>query len=150
MAVTNISEIKKYADGVEVDLPGFAEDEVFTAKLRRPSMLLLAQSGDIPNPLLHTAADLFTGGTNKAGEGDFLNMAKVFETIAKASLVSPSYDELQAAGINLTDVQLTYIYNYSQTGVDILRRFRQESKPSGDNHDGESIPKKARRVTKHS
>ena len=150
MAVTNISEIKKYADGVEVDLPGFAEDEVFTVKLRRPSMLLLAQSGDIPNPLLHTAADLFMNGTGKINENNFSNVAKVFEAIAKASLVSPSYDELQAAGINLTDAQLTYIYSYSQSGVDILRRFRQESKPSGDNHDGESVPKKARRVTKHS
>lgn len=62
-------------------------------------------------------------------------MGEIFRVIARAALVSPSYDELEEAGLTLTDSQLLYIYNYSQTGVDALRRFREKQESaslSGD------------------
>ena len=42
MAVTKLSEIKKYKDGVEVELPGWEDGSLFIAKLRRPSLMMLA------------------------------------------------------------------------------------------------------------
>lgn len=51
MAVTPISELREYAEGMEVELPGFVEEKPIVVKLRRPSMLLLAQEGVIfPTP----------------------------------------------------------------------------------------------------
>lgn len=62
MAVTPISELREYAEGMEVELPGFVEEKPIVVKLRRPSMLLLAQEGVIPNPLLSAASELFRSG----------------------------------------------------------------------------------------
>ena len=63
--------------------------------------------------------------------------------MARASLVSPTLDELEEAGITLTDSQLAYIYNYSQTGLDALRRFREKRKASNHTDSGETVSEKA-------
>ena len=98
MAVTPISELREYAEGMEVELPGFVEEKPIVVKLRRPSMLLLAQEGVIPNPLLSAASELFRSG--KTGEkAGIKDMGEIFRVIARAALVSPSYDELEEAGL---------------------------------------------------
>lgn len=140
MAVTKISELKKYADGVEVVLPGWEDDVPFIAKLRRPSMISLAAEGQIPNSLMGAAATLFGDGGAKM---DFQERAGLFLMMARASLVSPTLDELEEAGITLTDSQLAYIYNYSQTGLDALRRFREKRKASNHTDSGETVSEKA-------
>ena len=109
MAITSIDALAKYAEGQEVLLPGWKADETVVFRLRRPSMLLLADSGKIPNSLLSTAAQLFQHGMEKASSADFKSLGEVFRIIAKASLLSPSYNELQEIGLELTDVQLIYI-----------------------------------------
>ena len=53
-------------------------------------------------------------------------------TIAKASMVAPTYEELEAHGVELTDEQLVAIFRFSQLGVKSLERFRQLS----SDHDG--------------
>lgn len=63
--------------------------------------------------------------------------------VAMASLVAPSWEDLQNAGVSLTDLQLLTIYNYSQTGVDTLRRFREKQRDYELSRHGESIPAKA-------
>ena len=45
--------------------------------------------------------------------------------IARAALVKPSFDELEEAGIELTDEQLVAIFQFTQLGVKALDRFRQ-------------------------
>lgn len=138
MAVSSINDLKKYADGVEVELPGWEVDVPFIAKLRRPSLLLLAAEGQIPNALLGTAAKLFNEGASKA---NFNETAEVFQIMAKASLASPTYDELQKAGLTLTDSQLLQIYTYSQTGVDALRRFREQREATERTPDVKAVSK---------
>lgn len=140
MAITKISELKKYVDGVEVELPGWEAGVPFIAKLRRPSMISLAAEGQIPNSLMGAAATLFGDGGAKM---NFQERASLFLMMARASLASPTLDELEDAGITLTDSQLAYIYNYSQTGVDALRRFREKRKASNDPDSGETISEKA-------
>lgn len=138
MAVSSINDLKKYADGVEVELPGWEVDVPFIARLRRPSLLLLAAEGQIPNTLLGTAAKLFNEGASKA---NFNETAEVFRIMAKASLASPTYDELQKAGLTLTDSQLLQIYTYSQTGVDALRRFREQREATERTPDVKAVSK---------
>ena len=110
MAVTSIEDLKKIAEGQEVELIGWGE-EPFVCKLKRPSMLGLVANGDIPNPLLNAAYILFNGvKTTK----DVINMKEQKELLtimAKAAMVEPTYDDLEKIGLELTDAQLLEIYN---------------------------------------
>lgn len=151
MAITNLEDFKRYGAGQEVTLPGFLPDAPITVRLRRISVMGLAQAGTIPNPLLSAAAKLFKDGLNlestNSGE-QFKDMADVMAVIAKESLQEPTYAELEAAGVALTDTQLLYIYNFSQTGVDALKSFREQ--PAGDlpDSDGKDVPGKTKRAVK--
>lgn len=126
MEKTPSHDFMKYAAGMEVELPGFTAGETISVRLRRPSLMLLAAEGKIPNTLLASVEDLFEKGDKNTVS--FKERAEIFRIVAMASLVSPSWEELQNAGVNLTDLQLLYIYNFSQTGVDTLRRFREKQR----------------------
>lgn len=129
MAITTMSVIREEAGGTEVCVPGFSSNtDTINLKLKRPSLIEMAVTGKIPNPLLGAAAELFSGKSDlsKQTEGaKFRDMAEVIRCVAKAALVEPSWDELHESGITLTDVQLLYIYNWSVTGVDRLKSFRK-------------------------
>lgn len=124
--ITSITQLSEYAKGQIVRLPDFAPDQPFVARLKRPSMLVLAKSGKIPNSLLETASSLFDGKSNMANNSNNTmgDMYRVLEIIAEASLVSPTMAEIKSAGIELTDEQLIAIFNYSQQGVEGLKSFR--------------------------
>ena len=127
MAVTSIEDLKKIAEGQEVELIGWG-DEPFVCKLKRPSMLGLVANGDIPNPLLNAAYILFNGvKTTK----DVINMKEQKELLtimAKTAMVEPTYDDLEKIGLELTDAQLLEIYNYTQIGIKALTSFRTKQK----------------------
>lgn len=126
---TSFTDLQEYAKGTLVPLPPFAEGQPFVARLRRPSMLALAKSGKIPNSLLSTATELFTNGSKGLDADDetaLQSMFDVMETICQSALIAPTWDEIQNAGITLSDDQLMAIFNYTQVGVESLKPFRQE------------------------
>ena len=106
-----------------VTLPGWCGDTV-EFELKRPSILALAAAGAIPNPLMKTARKLFYSGVSPDG-GDLAEEGRVLLEIARAALVKPSFDELEEAGIELTDEQLVAIFQFTQLGAKALDRFRQ-------------------------
>lgn len=126
--VTSIEELKKYNKGEIVKLPDFAEGQSFYARIKRPSMLTMAKRGQIPNSLLNSASNLFVNGsvnaTSKIDSDTLEKMFDVIDLICEASFVEPTYKELQENGIELTDDQMTFIFNYSQMGVKSLEPFR--------------------------
>lgn len=128
LKVTSIEELKRYNKGEIVKLPDFAEGQEFYARIRRPSMLAMAKRGQIPNSLLESASNLFVNGSvNSSSKIDANTMEKIFDVIdliCEASFVEPTYKELQDNGIELTDDQMTFIFNYSQMGVKSLESFR--------------------------
>lgn len=128
LKVTPISTLKKYADGDIVQLPSFAEDKPFVARLKRPSMMMLMKSGKIPNALMAAANSLFNGDMSKSkiDEDFYKDVLDVIEVIAEASFVEPLWSDLKEAGVELTDEQYTFIFNYTQKGVKALESFRQE------------------------
>lgn len=129
--VTSIDQLKVMAGGEIVKLPPFIQGQDFYAKLRRPSMLKLVQSGQIPNSLLRTANMLFSGGVNEELDRDDEFMKDMFELIdvlAEAVFVEPSWSELKQEGIDLTDEQYMFIFNYTQEGVKALEPFRENEK----------------------
>lgn len=139
--VTKIEDIKDY--GVqEVELPGFIPGEPFVVKMRRPSLIKLAKEGQIPNQLLGAAAKLFQRGMSPGNNGEsFKEMGEAAYFLAKAALVEPSFEELEAAGIELTDDQLIHIYLYTQKGVQMLKGFRAEQGAEQNPESGKSARK---------
>lgn len=138
MAFLSGEKLTELAQGTEIELPGFAAEETISVRLRRPSLMLLAAEGKIPNTLLASVEDLFEKGDKNTVS--FKERAEIFRIVAMASLVSPSWEELQNTGVNLTDLQLLYIYNFSQTGVDTLRRFREKQRTEKLSGHGKDVP----------
>ena len=124
--VTTIYDLQRYAGGQIVCLPDFAEGQPFVARMRRPSLLIMAKKGKIPNRLLATATELFNGGSSNNANNDTIlsDTYDVCEAIAEAALVEPTMAEIEKAGLELSDNQLIAIFNYAQRGVEALNNFR--------------------------
>lgn len=129
MGITSASDLQNYASGVVVRLPDFAEGQPLVARVRRPSMLVLAKGGKIPNALLATAGELFSkggAGLDADNENMLSDMYDIMHIICESALIQPSLQEIEAAGLQLSDDQMMAIFNYSQVGVKALESFRQE------------------------
>ena len=133
--VTSIQDLLSYANGEVVELPAFGVDRPFFARLRRPSIMALAKMGKIPNALLETANELFFEGKKDSAldTSALKNMMELLEVLASACFVEPSWQDIQSAGIQLTDEQLMFVFNYSQRGVKDLKPFRQVETNSQNN-----------------
>lgn len=128
MELTSLESLQEYARGAIVQLPPFAEGQPFVARLRRPSMMALAKSGKIPNALLSTANSLFIkGGVDAANESVMQDVLSVVDVLCAAAFVEPTYEQIQDAGVELTDEQYMFIFNYTQQGIKALQSFRGES-----------------------
>lgn len=130
--VTSIESLKKYTQGEIVSLPGFIEGETFNVRLKRPSILTMLRTGKIPNILMATANEMFAG-SKSSKEVDVIsnidninNMYQLCTIVAESAMVEPTYKDLQDIGLELTEEQLTSIFNYVQTGVKELEPFRPE------------------------
>lgn len=129
MGITSVSDLQSYAAGTVVRFPDFTEGQPFVARVRRPSLLVLAKSGKIPNSLLSAAGELFTkGGGAMDSDNDKMlgDMYDIMHIICEAALVQPTLAEIEGAGVQLSDDQMMAIFNYSQAGVKALESFRKE------------------------
>lgn len=127
MKVTSINDLQSYAQGTLVRFPDFAEGQPFVARVRRPSMLVLAKEGRIPNTLLVSANELFSkggGGLDADNENMLADIYSITEIICEAALKEPTYQQIKDAGLELSDDQLMAVFNYTQTGVKALESFR--------------------------
>lgn len=129
VTVTTIDQLKVMASGEIVKMPPFIEGQDFYAKLRRPSMLKLVQSGKIPNSLLRTANMMFSGEVEGELDRDDEFMGDMFDLIdvlADSVFVEPSWSDMKNAGIELTDEQYMFIFNYTQKGVQAIEPFSED------------------------
>ena len=123
--ITSIDQLVQYSLGQVVRFPDFAEGQPFVARVRRPSMLALAKAGKIPNSLLNTANSLFAGSGIKEKDKSALgDLFQILDVICESCFLEPTYQDLKEAGIELTDEQLMFIFNYTQKGVKALETFR--------------------------
>jgi hypothetical protein len=129
MNITTLADLQSYAAGTIVRFPDFAEGQPFVARVRRPSMLVLAKQGKIPNTLLTAAGELFSKG-GAGMDADNKNMLSdvydIMHIICEASLIQPTMKDIEDAGLSLSDDQLMAIFNYTQNGVKALESFRKE------------------------
>src|SRR5574344_725947 len=91
MNITTLADLQSYAAGTVVRFPDFAEGQPLVARVRRPSMLVLAKQGKIPNSLLKSAADLFSkgGSSAKSDENTLSELYDVCHIICEACLIQP-------------------------------------------------------------
>lgn len=128
--ITNITELKQYAKGSVVELPPFAEDQPFIARVKRPSLLGMVKSGKIPNSLISKTNELFSNSQEAFNPDDdkmMSDMYDIMELIVRETLVEPTYEQIKEAGLELTDDQIMYLFNYGQQGVKALETFRTKS-----------------------
>ena len=129
MHITTVSDLQSYAAGTVVRFPDFGDGQPFVARVRRPSMLVLAKQGKIPNSLLTAAGELFSkggGALDTDNENMLGDMYSIMDVIATAALIQPTMSEIKSAGIELSDDQMMAIFNYTQAGVKALEPFRKE------------------------
>lgn len=129
MKITSISDLQSYAAGTAVRFPDFGDGQPFVARVRRPSMLVLAKSGKIPNTLLTAAGELFTkGGSGMDSDSEKMlgDMYDIINIICESALIQPSLEEIKSVGLELSDDQMMAIFNYTQSGVRALESFRKE------------------------
>lgn len=137
--VTSLEDIIEYQKGTVVELPPFGPDQPFIARLRRPSMMGLAKAGKIPNQLLDSANRLFFGDKGRSVKYDQEALMQTFEVIdvlCEAAFVEPKYSELKQVGVELSDDQYMFIFNFIQQGVKALDSFRVQQ---GDIQNTEAI-----------
>lgn len=129
MRITTISDLQGYAAGTVVRFPDFSEGQPFVARVRRPSLLVLAKQGKIPNALMTAATELFTkggGGIDADNDKMLCDMYDIMHIICEASLIQPALKEIESAGMELSDEQMMAIFSYSQSGIEALKPFREE------------------------
>lgn len=140
--VTSFQQLQEYAKGQIVELPPFADDMPFVARLRRPSLLAMMKSGKIPNSLLSSANSLFSGNTEKDIQDDetlYKEIFDVIEILTNSALIEPTLAQVKEAGLELTDDQLMFVFNYTQRGVKALENFRTIQNGYANNQHGESV-----------
>lgn len=130
LKITTLEQLKQYAKGDIVELPPFAQNRPFIARLNRPSLMSLVEQGKIPNTLLARANELFSSGVagafDEENEDILKQLFELMEIICEASFIEPTYAEIKESGIVLTDEQRMFVYNYGQAGVRALESFRGE------------------------
>lgn len=138
MAVTSLEKLKELSKGIEVELQGW-DNEPFICILKRPSLLGLVESGDIPNPLLNAAYILFNGAKTPKDVVSLKEQKELFTIIARASMVDPTYQDLEDIGLELTDLQLMEIYKFTQLGLKSLISFRTKQEDTKNNKDKREV-----------
>ena len=142
--MTDIEEAARRYAAEEVELPGWGPEAGFSCRLRRPGLVVMAEAaGFVPNPLLSAVEELFFPA-GKAVKLPPEQQARALHAIARYALVSPTMDELNEAGLALTDEQYLSIYAFALKGADGLARFRtgihRESRDDGGDVLGETVP----------
>lgn len=126
MEVTSLEQLKEMAACDILELPRFKKEIPFNVKVKRVSLLNLVRKGIIPNKLLSAAEELFYGKSSNEGNVDMRSLADVMFAMAENTLVKPSIEELEEAGLELTDEQIVALFNYSQKGIEEIESFRKE------------------------
>lgn len=136
--LVSIEDIRGAAAATEVELSGWNPDEVFAVKLRKPGLFAMQMKGGIPNPIISTVEEMFRGKARGVTDKDHpdpgQNVAAAFYHIARAAMVDPKLEELEAAGVELTDTQMTEIYAFVLGGVPNLQRFRDTLRARASQH----------------
>lgn len=118
LKVTSLEDLKKVGGDYVVELPAFLDGTPFVAKLRRPSLLRMAQLGEIPDEL-QPVIDGLLQSNNDAFSMD--QKANAFALIADKALVEPTFEQVTDI---IDSYQLAVIWHWVVFGPAMLEPFR--------------------------
>ena len=108
-------------------------------RVKRPSFYAMIAGDAALNPLIPELDKLFIRHDRSGHTSPGSSFAKALTRIARECLVEPSFDELTAAGVQLTDDQLVELSLYATEGAEALRSFRRRAR-GGAGADGKAVP----------
>ena len=111
-------------------------------RAKRPGLYNMASMGFIPNPILGAMQALFSGDPARIDAVDAKKQGECIAAIAKYALVEPTYQEILDAGLELTDQQLTDIYQFALAGPARYAAFRVAVDGAAA-PDGDAVPREA-------
>lgn len=130
MQITSLEELKQYAEGQVLEFPGFTDDKPFVARIKKYSLMGLATSGKIPNPLMVHAQRIFDNADQAMkGEKQLTTREKneikaLEDTLLHESLMEPTYQQILDLNIDLSPLQKALIIEASQGETSRLAHFR--------------------------
>lgn len=130
MKITSLEELKQFAEGEIIEFPGFTDDKPFTARIKRYSMIGLATSGKIPNPLIVHAEKIFDNaraqmkGEKKLSKKEKNEIEALETLLLHESLLEPTYQQIIDLKIDLSPLQKALIIEASQGETSRLATFR--------------------------
>jgi hypothetical protein len=143
LQVTSLEKLKKVKQTEIINLGKFEDGTEFVAELKKPDLMQLAAERKIPNVLATEVVKLFNGKNKLAkkvvAEDDAEALAQLGElmnVLAEASLVNPTYKQLQEINIELTQEMKMSIMMFTQGGVETLKNFRKEQQRNENNQPG--------------
>lgn len=142
LCATTLDQLKSYSKGKLIQLPEFAAGMPLMVYMKRPSMLDLISQGKIPNPLAHTASKLFSKGGNgvdSTNPNQIKELTNILHIFCEVSFVEPTYVQIKEAGLELTDEQLMFVFNYIQMGNKALEKFREQPQNTQHSGDGATV-----------
>ncbi|MBC2579995.1 esterase [Clostridium sp. DJ247] len=140
MEITSLKELQEMAKGEIVELTGFQEGVPFRVRVRKPSIMVLIQNNVIPNTLLSVTEEVFYGkdSSNKKNV-DMDKMSQLMLIMAENVLVEPSLQQIREAGLELNDMQILELFNYSQRGVKGIESFRKTQQDTKYDSNSEAV-----------
>ncbi|MEG2246306.1 MAG: hypothetical protein RSC84_02555 [Peptostreptococcaceae bacterium] len=133
MKITSLQELKQISEGEVLEFPGFVDDKPFVARVRRFSLMGLATSGKIPNPLIMHAqrifdnADMAMKGEKKLTKKENKEIKELENALLHEALVEPTYQEILDLNMDLSPIQKALIIEASQGETSRLNHFRNIS-----------------------
>lgn len=140
-----IEQLREMANPI-IHIPNFDNTGTIPVKVKRPSLMGMAQQGQIPNHLMGIASAMVAGGgkqirMDEPDDEDKIKMAAdTMDLYCMACLVEPTYEEFKDI---MTDEQKLEIFEWAMGKVKNLNTFRDEKEDGADNNSGEALPEKA-------
>lgn len=130
---TSFTELQNIARGELVELPPFSPTQPFYARMCKPSLMSMFYSGKVPNVLLEEVRKVFRQehgelipDVESINSESTSNMMQVIDLLASAAFIEPTWDEIKQSGVQLTEAQYLFIFNYTQGDVQNLTNFREQ------------------------
>lgn len=131
---TSIEAIQKIKREDVVELPAFLDGTPFVARLRRPSLFVMAKTGKFPNPLSAAVDELMSNVQRPTTPVE--ERAKVLSIVARAAMVDPPFEAVEEI---IDSFQMMAIWEYVVNGVKALIPFRALRDVFADGADGRAM-----------
>lgn len=123
----------------EIDIPGFAGD-IIQIKVQRPKLLMMAQKGTIPNPLMGAVEGVLLGPV-KDKKPDIKDLSKMVMLYCEVCMVEPKFEEVKE---DMTDDQMFAIWSWVQGRANRVAPFRNDTKDGTNNNNGKTQQSKTK------